>query len=97
MREGNRTIDDVLDAVAAHFETSSEELVSGRTQRVPRRVVMYLALKVTTLSLGQIARSVGGISWKNVVVGARAIEHRMEEDPKFAAEVESIKASLLAE
>jgi hypothetical protein len=57
---------------------------------------MYLALRVTTLSIGQIAKRVGGISWKNVVVGARTIEHRMEEDAKFAVEVEGIKAQLLA-
>ena len=97
MREGDRTIDEVLDAVAAHFQTSREELVSGRTHRVARRVAMYLALKVTRLSIAQIANRVGGISWKNVVVGARTIEQRMGEDTKFAEEVEGIKATLLRE
>jgi chromosomal replication initiator protein len=97
MREGDRPIEEVLDAVAAHFQTSHEELVSGRTHRVARRVAMYLALQVTTLSIAQIANRVGGVSWKNVVVGARTIEQRMAEDPKFAAEVESIKAMLLGE
>jgi chromosomal replication initiation ATPase DnaA len=97
MREGDRSMNDVLDAVAAHFEISREELVSGRTHRVPRRIAMYLALHVTTLSFVQIAKRVGGISWKNVVAGARTIEHRMAEDTKFALEVEGIKASLLAE
>jgi chromosomal replication initiator protein len=97
MREGNLTLDEVLDAVAAHFEISRDELVSGRTSRVPRRVAMYLALKVTTLSFQQIAKGVGGIDWKNVVAGARTIEHRLAEEPKFAEEVEGIKVSLLAE
>jgi chromosomal replication initiator protein len=97
MREGDRRIDEVLDAVAAHFEISREELVSGRTYRMPRRVAMYLALRVTTLSFAQIAKRVGGISWKNVVVGARTIERRMAEDPKFAAKVEGIEAGLLRE
>jgi chromosomal replication initiation ATPase DnaA len=96
MREGDRTLDDVLDAVAAHFEVSREELISGRTSREARRVAMYLALHVTTLSFAQVAKRVGGISWQNVVVGARTIEHRMAEDAKFAAEVEHIKASLVA-
>jgi chromosomal replication initiation ATPase DnaA len=96
MREGDRTIDEVLDAVAAHFEISREELISGRAHRVPRRIAMYLALNVTTLSFAQIAKRVGGISWKNVVVGARTIEHRMAEDIKFTVEVEGIKTSLLA-
>jgi len=56
---------------------------------------MYLALRVTSLSFAQIANRVGRISWKNVVVGARTIEQRMGEDPKFAAEVEGNKAMLL--
>jgi chromosomal replication initiation ATPase DnaA len=97
MREGDRTIDAVLDAVAAHFETTRGELISGRTHRVGRRVAMHRALRVTTLSIAQIASRVGGISWKNVVVGARTIEQRMAEDTKFAAEVGGIKASLLRE
>jgi hypothetical protein len=58
---------------------------------------MYLAFRVTTLSIAQIASRVGGISWRNVVVGARTIEQRMAEDTKFATEVEGIKASLLRE
>jgi hypothetical protein len=75
---------------------SREELVSGRTHREARRVAIYLALQITKLSFVQIAKRVGGISWKNVVVGARTIEHRMGEDPKFAAEVvDGIKTSLL--
>ena len=94
MTEGDRTLNEVLDAVAKHFEISREELVSGRTHREQRRIAMYLALKVTTVSFPQIAKRVG-ISWKNVVVGARTIEHRMAEDTKFAAEVEGIKAALL--
>jgi hypothetical protein len=32
-----------------------------------------------------------------MMVGARTIERRMAEDTKFAAEMEGIKASLLAE
>ena len=97
MTEGDRTLNEVLDAVAKHFEISREELVSGRTHREQRRIAMYLALKVTKLSFVQIAKRVGGISWENVVVGARTIEHRMAEDTKFAAEVEGIKTTLLAE
>jgi len=96
MPEGDLTLAEVLDAVARHFEISREELVSGRTHREARRVAIYLALQITKLSFVQIAKRVGGISWKNVVVGARTIEHRMGEDPKFAAEVvDGIKTSLL--
>ena len=97
MPKGDRTLVEVLDAVAAHFEINREELVSGRTHREARRVAMYLALHMTKLSFVEIAKRVGGINWKNVVVGARTIEHRMTEDAKFAAEVEGIKAVLLCE
>ena len=34
---------------------------------------MYLSLKTTKLSFVQIARRVGRISWKNVVVGENAL------------------------
>jgi|RhiMetdeSRZDD1v2_1073273.scaffolds.fasta_scaffold414559_3 chromosomal replication initiator protein len=95
MPEGDRTLNEVLDAVAKHFEISREELVSGRTHREQRRIAMYLALKVTKVSFPQVAKRVGGISWENVVAGARTIEHRMKEDAKFAAEVEGIKATLV--
>ena len=49
MPKGDRTLVEVLDAVAAHFEISREELVSGRTHREARRVAMYLALHMTKL------------------------------------------------
>jgi chromosomal replication initiator protein len=94
--EGDPTLNEVLDAVATHFKISREELVSGRTHREARRVAMYLALKVTKHSFVEIAKRAGGINWKNVVAGARTIEHRMGEDPKFAAEVEGIKATLVS-
>jgi chromosomal replication initiator protein len=97
MRKGDPTLNEVLDAVAAHFETSREELVSGHTHRVPRRIAMYLALKVTKHSFVEIAKRLGGMNWKTVVAGARTIEHRMAEDAKFAAQVEDIKAALLAQ
>ena len=37
MTEGDRTLNEVLDAVAKHFEISREELVSGRTLLGPTR------------------------------------------------------------
>ena len=95
MREGDRTLNEVLDAVAAHFAMSREELLSGRGQRRSRRVVMYLALRVTRKSLSQIGARFGGMSSTNVLVGSRIIERAMAEDAGLAAEVEGIKASLL--
>ena len=48
MREGDRTLNEVLDAVAQYFAISPEHLVSGRGARQPRSVAMYLALRART-------------------------------------------------
>ena len=95
MREGDRTINDVLKAVAAHFEMSRGELVSGRVPRRARLFARYLACRVTRLSFPQIGARTGGVTGTNVVFALRTIENYMAKDAVFAAEVEGIKASLL--
>lgn len=95
MREGDRTLNEVLDAVAKHYEITREQLVSGRTFRRPRRVAMYLALRVTRNSLMQIGAGLGGVSNTNVMHARLTIARDMTEDADFASEVEGINASLL--
>jgi chromosomal replication initiation ATPase DnaA len=95
VRDGDRTINDVLKAVAAHFEISREELVSGRAPRRARLLARYLAFRVTMLSFPQIGARTGGVTGTNVVFAVRTIERDMAKDADFAAGVEAIKASLL--
>jgi len=96
VREGDRTINDVLDAVAAHFAITREQLVSGRSFTRARILARYLACRVTRHSFRQIGVGIGGVTGTNVVYALRKIEREMVVDAEFAAQVEGIKASLLA-
>ena len=84
-----------MDAVTAPFEITREQIVSGGAFAPHRRMVGYLALRVTRLSLSQIGRGLG-IEWKNVAVGYSSIERRMGTDPALAANVETLMDLLLA-
>jgi len=96
MREGARTINDVLDAVAAHFNITREEVVSGRTSPRARQLAKYLACRVTGCSLPLIGAAFGGVSSTNVAHALRKIERDMAVDAQFAAEVEGIEERLRA-
>ena len=98
MREGGRTIKDVLDAVAKHYGITREQVVSERAP-VPfgaRRIALHLACRVTQRSLTEIGAAFGGVSSTNVLFAKRKIERDMTKDAELAAEVEGIKASLLS-
>ena len=96
MREGDRTLNEVLGAVAQYFAISREHLVSGRGARQPRSVAMYLALRLTRRSLLQIGRRFGGVSSTNVMHAVYSIERDMTGDAEFATEIAALKALLLA-
>ena len=95
MREGDRTFNEVLDAVAKHYEITREEVVSGRPIIRARTVAKYLACRVTGCSLRQIGAALGGVSSTNVLHAVRMVERDMGDDAELAAKVERIKASLL--
>jgi len=95
VREGDRTLNEILDAVAARYEIARGQLVSGRSCTRARLVAKYLASRVTRYSLRQIGGRFRGVSGTNVLHAVRTVERYMAEDADFAAEVEAIKASLL--
>jgi chromosomal replication initiator protein len=95
MREGDCTINEVLDAVAWHCGVTVDEVLSGRPPR-PRLLAKYLACRVTRHSLRQIGARFGGVGSTNVMHAVRVIERYMASDAEFAIAVEDIKASLIA-
>jgi chromosomal replication initiation ATPase DnaA len=95
MREADRTLDEVVKAVAVHFGISPDHVLSGRERPKARYVAKYLALLVTRRSLGHVGAYFGGVSGKNVLVAARKVEHDMDKDTKFAAEVMALKDLLV--
>ena len=94
MREGERTIDQVLDVVAAHFQITREQLFSRGCGQRPRLVARYLASRVTRHSLAWIGDRCGGVTDTNVVLAIRRIERDMAADPAFAAEIAGLKSRL---
>jgi chromosomal replication initiation ATPase DnaA len=97
VREGDRTINEVLDVVAKHFALTREQPLWERA-RVPfraRRVALYLACCVTQRSLPQIGTAFGGVSHTNVLHAKRTVERYMAEDAQFASDMMALKASLI--
>ena len=62
--------------------------------RRPRRVAMYLAKRLTRLSLSQIGRGFDGNSSTVVAVAVLATERDMEADPAFAAKIARLKTQI---
>lgn len=60
----------------------------------PRRVAMYLAKRLTRLSLSQIGRGFDGNSSTVVAVAVLATERDMEADPVFAAKIARLKTQI---
>jgi chromosomal replication initiation ATPase DnaA len=94
VREGDLTIDEVLDVVAAHFKVAPEQFFSRGTAYRPRLVARYLAFRFTRHSLPQIGNRCGGVTGTNVVYAIRCIERDMATDPAFAAEIAALKSRL---
>ena len=95
MREGDLTIDQVLDVVAAHFNVAPEQLFARGSVRRPRLVTRYLAFRFTRHSLPQIGSRCGPVTGTNVVYAIRCVERDMAADPAFAAEIAALQSRLL--
>jgi chromosomal replication initiator protein len=99
VREGNRTIDEVLDVVAKHYGMTREQLLLMERKRVPyraRHIARYLACCVTRRSLPEIGRATGGVTPTNVLFAKRKVESDMAKDPELAREVEGLKQRLVS-
>lgn len=95
MRDGDLSLNDVLDAVAAHFVMSREELVSGRSANV-LQIAKYLACRVTRCSLNQIGSALGGVGSTNVMYAFRKVAREMQQDSSVDAEIEALRKRILS-
>ncbi|MDP6940955.1 MAG: chromosomal replication initiator protein DnaA [Planctomycetota bacterium] len=80
-------IDDILGTVCRHFSSSVSEIQSKkRTQSVvfPRQVAMFLARRLTELSLGEIGGYFGGRDHSTVVYALEKIEARRRVESEFS-------------
>lgn len=77
-------VEDILEAVSKHFRVKVAELVGRKRTRSishPRHVGMYLARRLTSLSLVEIGARFGGRDHSTVLHAERLVEKVRAEDP----------------
>jgi chromosomal replication initiator protein len=91
------TLDDITQAVAAHWQVKVTDLRSKKRSRsvsLPRQVVMYLGRRLTALSLDEIGEAFGGRDHSTVLYAVRRVGEQVESDPRFAAEIRHVEDRL---
>lgn len=87
-------MDDVLDAVTSHFGVKLPELQSKRRSQSivgPRQVAMYLARKMTPLSLEEIGAYFGGRDHSTVIYAVQKVADRMRVDGDYARRIADVE------
>ncbi len=91
------SIHTIIDAVTDFYHVKVTDLQSKRRQRsvaLPRQVCMYLARRLTRLSLEEIGGYFGGRDHTTVMHAVKIIDTRREQDPEFHSIVEAFESSL---
>jgi hypothetical protein len=97
---GKRTrVIDVICATAEHFDVRRIDLLAHRRTHditVPRQVAMFLSRELTPRSLPEIGRLLGGKDHTTILHGCRNVEKWIAAGSSILADVEAIRARLLA-
>jgi len=91
----DRTIREVCD----HYKITRMDIISmRRTKKVmqPRQIAMYLIRHLSMRSLREIARAFGGKDHTTIHHAVQKIKGLVESDACLAAEIEYLKAKILA-
>lgn len=92
-------VDDIIKAVIGHYPVSRNEIRSNsRVAHVvrARQIAMYLARILTDRSLPEIGRRMGGRDHTTVLHSVGKIRHLITIDQQLAAEIDAIKAEIMA-
>lgn len=95
--KGQPLIEDIIRAVCTEFGVSKLDILSQRrTVEIvrPRQVAGYLAKKLTSRSLPEIGRRLGGRDHTTQIAAIRRIESIIAIDAEFAGRVAKLAASL---
>src|SRR5262249_20960891 len=96
MREADKTIDEVIDSLVAHYGMTPYELVT--TRRI-RWLTLYLCFCMTHRSVSQIIHAFEDVKVSigptNIVFAIRWAERKMETDPPFKAQIEALKRQII--
>jgi hypothetical protein len=96
-RKGPPTVRYIARYIACVTGTPLNDLISPRREaRVvrPRQIVMYLAKKLTSRSLPDIGRQLGGRDHTTVLHAVRKMERLCQLDSEFAAQIDRYIATL---
>jgi chromosomal replication initiator protein len=91
------TIERIAQSVSRYFQVETRELRSrGRSRQtlVPRQVSMYLARRLTTLSLEQIGDYFGGRDHSTVLHACKKVEEAISSDASLSGAVRELHAGL---
>lgn len=91
-------VDDILRVVSEHFNVRPSELLSRRRSRsiaYPRQVGMYLARRLTPLSLEEIGARFGGRDHSTVLHADRVIDHARHADRETAETLTALTRRLM--
>jgi chromosomal replication initiator protein len=91
------TIDEIIRKVADHYNLRVTDILSPRRARSvarPRQVAMFLAKNLTSKSLPEIGRSIGGRDHTTIIHGVKKIEELRAVDNQVAEDVELLRRML---
>ena len=94
---GRPTVERIVHRVSAYFRVEPRQLQSARRHRsllMPRHVSMYLARRLTRLSLEQIGAYFGGRDHSTVLHACRKVENAIKSDATLSGAVGAIHAEL---
>jgi chromosomal replication initiator protein len=91
------TVGQVIAAVCAHYNISSEELIGAGRSRVishPRQIAMYLARTETDASLPEIGAELGNRDHTTILYGYEKVAENQASDMELHREILAIKSAL---
>ncbi len=94
---GRPTVERIVQRVGGYFRVEPRQLQSRRRSRqvlLPRQVGMYLARRLTGLSLEQIGAYFGGRDHSTVLHACRKVERALETDAVLSGAVRQLHADL---
>jgi len=92
------TVERIAHRVSAYFQIQPRQLRSPRRERrlmLARQVSMYLARRLTPLSLGEIGAWFGGRDHTTVLHACRKVEAALEGDVQLSGAVRQLHAEFL--
>ncbi|MEW6535310.1 MAG: chromosomal replication initiator protein DnaA [Candidatus Auribacterota bacterium] len=91
------TIDSILRFLADQFDIRVQDLLAkGRTKNIalPRQIAMYLSRNLTSNSLPEIGKALGGRDHTTIMHGIKSIESKMDENSDFKKSITSYVTQL---